>query len=220
MSTVTPINRSKYLPLEVLAFFLAITCIGLLVYRWYLVGFGSWIWTPLACIAGILAADLASGFIHWWMDTWGTPETPFFGEMFIRDFRIHHIDEKEMTRHAFFETNGNNAIASLAVLIPSVIWLKGPSEVFVFIIFWMIGILFTNQIHKWAHQDEPAVIVRRLQSMRIILHPDVHHRHHVYPHMMYYNITTGWLNPLIERVRMYALLERLITGVTGWKARP
>lgn len=209
----------KYLPFEIVAFCLAIACLGVLVYRWVLLGFGFWLWTLSAVVCGILMADLVSGFIHWWMDTWGTPETPFFGEIFIRDFRIHHIDQQEMTRHGFFETNGNNAIAALVVLVPAVIWTPSQPEAIAFLVSWMIAILFTNQIHKWAHQVQPPMLVRRLQSWRVILSPSVHAKHHVPPHMTYYNITTGWLNFLIERVRMYSAFEYIIVSVTGWKPR-
>jgi ubiquitin-conjugating enzyme E2 variant len=210
----------KYLPFEVLAFLSACVCIGVLFYRWYLLGFGSWVLTPLAAIAGLLAADVTSGFVHWWMDTWGTPETPFFGEMFIRDFRVHHTDQQEMTRHGFFETNGNNAIAALLVLVPSVIWTSDRPEVLVFLILWMLGILFTNQIHKWAHQAQPPVLVMKLQSWDLILSPSLHARHHAWPYTTYYNITTGWLNFLIVKLRIYSALERGIVFVTGWKPRP
>lgn len=209
----------KYLPLEILAFCLAAICIAVLIYRWFVLGFGSLVWTPLAALGGVLLADLTSGFIHWWMDTWGTPETPFFGEIFIRDFRIHHSDQQEMTRHGFFETNGNNALASLAVLIPAVIWLPTRSELIAFLVFWMLGILFTNQIHKWAHQAQPPAIAVWLQSYNLILSPSVHAQHHKPPHMTYYNITTGWLNALIARVRLYSALEQVIVSTTGWKPR-
>lgn len=210
----------KYLPFEVLAFLSACVCIGILLYRWYLLGFGSWFLTPLAVIAGLLAADVTSGFVHWWMDTWGTPETPFFGEMFIRDFRIHHTDQQEMTRHGFFETNGNNAIAALLVLVPAVIWTSGRPEVLAFLISWMLGILFTNQIHKWAHQAQPPIVVTKLQAWHLILPPSLHAKHHAQPYTTYYNITTGWLNFMIERLRIYPVLERGIVFVTGWKPRP
>jgi hypothetical protein len=217
---VSPIDRRKYLPLEILAFFLAVICLGLLIKDWFELGFGIWWLIGLAWLTGLLVADVVSGFIHWWMDTWGTPETPFFGEMFIRDFRIHHIDQLEMTRHGFFETNGNNAMASLVVLVPAVIWTPTRPEMIAFLISWMTGILATNQIHKLAHQARPPAFVRWLQSWNLILSPSVHARHHVAPHTTYYNITTGWLNFLIERLRVYPALEYVIIGVTGWKPRP
>jgi hypothetical protein len=203
-----------------LAFFAAIACLSFLFKRWYELGFGPWWLMVLSLLAGVLTADIASGFIHWWMDTWGTPETPIVGELFIRDFRIHHTDEKEMTRHNFFETNGNNALVLLIVLIPAIFFPPSRPEVLAFLISFSLGILFTNQIHKWAHVDTPPRVISRLQSYWFILPPDVHRRHHVYPHTTYYNITTGWLNSLAERARLYPALERIIIGVTGWKPRP
>lgn len=216
---VSPIDRRKYLPIEILAFSAVVICLALLAKHWFELGFGVWWLIGLAWFAGVLAADVVSGFVHWWMDTWGTPETPILGELFIRDFRVHHADEKEMTRHNFFETNGNSALVLLTVLIPAVFFPPSRPEVLAFLISFSLGILFTNQIHKWAHQDVPSSMVVFLQKRRIILSPDAHHRHHIFPHTTYYNITTGWLNLPIERVGMHALLERAITRVTGWKAR-
>jgi len=70
-----------------------------------------------ALMLGFVAADFLSGFIHWLADTWGTPEWPIIGRALIRPFREHHVDQKEITRHDFVETNGNNCFISLPVAI-------------------------------------------------------------------------------------------------------
>src|SRR5690606_1851621 len=51
-------------------------------------------WLALAVLltvtVGYLAADLASGVVHWLFDRFGTVDTPFFGPRFVAPFREHH----------------------------------------------------------------------------------------------------------------------------------
>src|SRR5437764_5017775 len=80
-------------------------------------------WLALtAFMVGFVLADFVSGFVHWAADTWGTPEWPIIGKALIRPFREHHVDQKEITRHDFIETNGNNcAISILPVVCASLL---------------------------------------------------------------------------------------------------
>ena len=72
----------------------------------------------LVALAGYLAADLASGMVHFLADNFGSPETPFLGQAFVLPFRQHHVDPLGITRHGFFAANGNNALVCLPVLPP------------------------------------------------------------------------------------------------------
>ena len=75
-------------------------------------------WLALtAFMVGFVAADFVSGFVHWAADTWGTPEWPIIGKALIRPFREHHVDQKEITRHDFIETNGNNCFISIPAAV-------------------------------------------------------------------------------------------------------
>ena len=171
-----------------------------------------------AFMFGFVLADFVSGVVHWVADTWGSPELPIIGQALIRPFREHHVDQKEITRHDFVETNGNNCFISIGpavggALVPLVDALNVFVATAIFSV--TLWVLFTNQFHKWAHLDSPPRWVALLQRLNLVLPPDHHTVHHTAPYAKYYCITVGWLNEPLYRVRFFQVLERIITVTTG-----
>jgi Lipid desaturase domain len=170
-----------------------------------------------ALMLGFVAADFLSGFVHWMADTWGTPEWPLIGKALIRPFREHHVDEKEITRHDFVETNGNNCFISLPVATGAALLPEGTAWLFLAAMTFSLclAIFGTNQFHKWAHMDEPPRYARMLQRASLILPPEHHAVHHTAPYAKYYCITVGWLNEALFRLRFFQTLEKIISSLTG-----
>src|SRR5436190_4879361 len=170
-----------------------------------------------ALMLGFVAADFLSGFVHWTADTWGTPEWPIIGKALIRPFREHHVDQKEITRHDFVETNGNNCFISLPTAILAALLPDGTVWFFIAAMTFSLclAIFGTNQFHKWAHMDSPPRFVRILQEASLILPPDHHAVHHAAPYAKYYCITVGWLNEALFRLRFFQTLEKMISWFTG-----
>jgi ubiquitin-conjugating enzyme E2 variant len=171
-----------------------------------------------AFMVGFVLADFVSGFVHWAADTWGTLEWPIIGKALIRPFREHHVDQKEITRHDFVETNGNNCFISIAPAAGAACLPQDTA--FMFFLSAMtfalcLAIFGTNQFHKWSHMDEPPRAVALLQRANLVLPPDHHSIHHTPPYAKYYCITVGWLNEALYRVRFFQVLERVITATTG-----
>lgn len=180
---------------------------------------------PLGLLAGYVGADIVSGLIHWFCDTWGSVETPVIGRIFIRTFREHHVDQESITRHDFIETNGDNCLVSLPWMVLT--WWLAPIEsqlwglgVGVFILTMMVFVLLTNQLHKWAHMDAPPAFARPLQRFGLVLSPAHHDVHHVSPHDRNYCITSGWLNPVLDGIGFFKGLEAVIVTTTRWCAMP
>jgi hypothetical protein len=154
---------------------------------------------PLSLIAGWLLADLFSGLVHWALDTYGSVRTPVVGPAIIRPFREHHADPQGMTRHDFFEVNGASCLGCLPLLVLS-FFTDG---------FWhallvstCVGILFTNQCHKWAHvpSEKNAFPIRQLQKLGLLLKPSEHAKHHTPPYNSHFCTANGWLNGPLNRL--------------------
>ncbi len=180
-------------------------------------------WIVAICmVAGYIAADFISGMVHWFCDTWGSPDWFVVGPVFIRTFREHHVDPLSITRHDFVETNGANCMAIMPVVVPAAFLHLDPTSP------WRVGlgafcaalalcIPFTSQAHKWAHTDEDKIptVVRWLQRAGILLSKDHHEQHHAAPFIKNYCITTGLCDHILERISFFRVAERVITSVTG-----
>ncbi len=154
---------------------------------------------PLAALCGWLLADLFSGLVHWALDSYGSVRTPVLGPAFIRPFREHHADPQGMTRHDFFEVNGASCLGCLPLLVASLL-LHGFAHALA--VFTCLGILFTNQCHKWAHlpSEERSFLIRKLQAIGLVLHPSEHAKHHTPPHNSHFCTANGWLNGPLNRL--------------------
>lgn len=153
----------------------------------------------LAAPAGWLAADLLSGLAHWAFDSFGNASTPIIGKFFIRPFRAHHADPAEMTRHDFVETHGSSCFAALpflagASVMPIGAWTETLGQAMM--LFTALGVLATNQCHKWAHMDEAATprLVLWAQRRWLVLPRDHHRLHHTPPFNTHFCMSSGWLN--------------------------
>ena len=146
---------------------------------------------PLAALCGWTLADLFSGLVHWALDSFGSVRTPVFGPAFIRPFREHHADPQGMTRHDFIEVNGASCLGCLPILGSSFFFEGFPHAV---IVFTCLGILFTNQCHKWAHMNAPPKFVGTLQKIGLVLRADEHRLHHTPPYNSHFCTANGWMN--------------------------
>jgi ubiquitin-conjugating enzyme E2 variant len=182
-----------------------------------------WLIALLGVAAGYLLADFLAGSVHWIADRFFDPATLLIGPMLIAPFREHHEDALGITRHDFFEVSGNNALLTT----PLVAFIATrPTPVGSLLQFLLISgasltlaLFVTNQFHSWAHSPSPPQFVRWLQSWGLILTPRRHARHHCSEHDRAYCVTSGWLNPLLDRIRFFQQLERLIRAIQGRRRR-
>jgi len=170
--------------------------------------------TAAGCLVGYLLADLVAGTVHWIADRHFDPATPCLGPLLIEPFRAHHDDPRSITRHDFFEVLGNNALvaipaASLLAWLPPAASAAACFAVTAALAATLAAVA-TNLFHAWAHTERPPRLVRGLQAAGLILTPARHARHHRGPHDRAYCVTSGWLNPLLDRAGVFARLDALI----------
>jgi ubiquitin-conjugating enzyme E2 variant len=182
-------------------------------------------WTLLpALLAAMLCADLFSGLVHWGGDKLFREDTPIVGDLVIRPFREHHVHPEAIVGHHFLEVNGNNGGA---VLLPLLIAYAGggpdqtAKSLFAhgFVLFLASMVFLTNQFHKWAHARRVPRAVAWLQRRRLILSPEAHAKHHRGDFARAYCVTTGWLNPALDRLGFFRGMERWL-GAPGRTTLP
>lgn len=177
---------------------------------------------PLLVLAGIAFADLVSGVVHWLGDTWGSESLPWIGPRLVRPFRVHHVNPRDFLRRDLLDTNGDVAaviavVLALALLLP----VEGAagSAFGVFLVAAALAALPTNQVHQWAHREDPPRAVAWLQRRGVLLGRAAHARHHRAPQRESYCIATGWLNGPTNQLRFFETLERVVTRITGAEPR-
>ena len=165
-----------------------------------------------------VAAYLISGCVHFLADNFGSADTPVIGPNFIEAFREHHVEPKGITAHDFVDTNGNNSLVSVPSML--LVWLFIPVATTVvgylfaeFFVMTCVAIFLTNQLHKWAHVEEPPPVAAWLQRNGLILSKEHHDVHHESPYDTYYCITVGAWNALLYRTRFFERTERLLRRV-------
>jgi ubiquitin-conjugating enzyme E2 variant len=183
----------------------------------------AWLLLP-AVLVSFFVGDLVTGLVHWAADTYCSEETPVIGPSLIKPFRMHHFDPKDICRHGVVETLGNTCILAcplLGLLVyagTSVEW-PGAHAFAALVAVLSVGMtVATNQFHKWAHADLPPAPVRLLQASGLILSSEHHEGHHGGGFDSRYCITNGWMNPLLDRLKFFAVAERAL-GKLGIKSQ-
>ncbi|BBH52768.1 fatty acid desaturase family protein [Fluviispira sanaruensis] len=209
--------------LETIGLIIFFILVGIIAFRIIKVTADLWYFIIPSLILAWIFSDFIGGLVHWAGDTWGSVDMPILGPALIRPFREHHVDPYAITRHDFIETNAACALGGVPILL-SCLLLKiekdFPLSSFIafFVFFLTLFVLFTNQIHKWAHSKKRNKFLILLQNVRVILNPEHHQIHHTPPFNKYYCITTGWLNYFLNSIGFFPKLEKLIMKYT--KALP
>lgn len=166
-------------------------------------------------LAGYLASDLLSGFVHWFCDTFFEEDTPFIGRIVIRPFREHHREPSRITEFGMLEQDGTSSFVLIPLLLAVIRFDTSFSSNLLAILLHGVliglsaGMLLTNLFHKWAHAERVPSLVGLLQKYRIILSADAHQVHHR-QHANAYCVTNGWFNVVADRFDWFGRLERLI----------
>lgn len=153
---------------------------------------------------GWLAADLSSGVFHWWQDRCTRESWPVIGPWLISPSRLHHREPLAFLNNGFLLRN-RAAIGTSICVGGLYLYLFGPS---VALAFSTLGGAITTQVHTWTHRPSKAPkIVRVLQETGVLQSAKHHAGHHRPPSDRNYCILTGWLNPMLDALRVWERAE-------------
>lgn len=165
-------------------------------------------------VLGYLAADLVTGTVHWFCDSFFSEDTPLIGKGPIKPFRDHHVYPQRITRYRFYEQDTTSFFILGPILAWNMISGAAPNGPWMFLnqgflIGISIGLFGTNFFHRWAHQRDVHPAVRWLQRNGLILGPRHHGLHHR-NHDKGYCVTSGWLNAALDKAKVFRRLEALV----------
>lgn len=170
----------------------------------------------LDIILAYFISDLLIGIYHWIKDTYFSPFTPFIGRSHIWNSRLHHIEPQSITEINDWDIFKDSALWT-ALWIS--LWCYFDN-ITVFKCTLFIIISLNDIVHKYAHmRDNIPLIIYYLQKYYIIQSYHQHHEHHISPHDNNYCPITPYLNILLEKIKLWKLLEYCIEYLFSIKPR-
>lgn len=163
-----------------------------------------------------LFADFIAGLVHWFEDRVLVREYKSESLNRIRlDNELHHKHPGAMLQFSLWENISTSAPYS--ILIGSGLGLMGAHP-----IIWL-GVYFTafgNIVHRYAHTPEAKKprIVKVMQGLGLFITNKHHSKHHFDSNgwvrkdesKIRFCPMTNWLNPMLDYINFFAMLERLL----------
>lgn len=161
----------------------------------------------------MIAIDLVSGLVHWAEDTFGTADTPIYGKWIVVPNIEHHEHPASFTHKTWLQSSWDLTLAS--ALIVGVCWITGHLSWHVWL-FAMLG-ANANQLHKYAHMPEHKVpfYLRWCIQAGILQGARHHARHHMGEKNLAYCVITPYLNPILDFLGFWRLLEKITVPLFG-----
>jgi len=166
----------------------------------------------------VLAADLASGAVHWAEDAYARPDTPIVGKLIANANIEHHVRPRAFVSRGWLESSWDLLLVGAVVL---------AGAAYLDLLSWPVWLFVAcavnaNQIHKWSHQNaqENGRIVTFLQKIKLLQTQRHHAQHHRGMKDTHYCSITNVLNPVLDELGFWRGLERVIEKTTGMQRRP
>lgn len=176
-------------------------------------------WSDIAfqIMFGILLADLISGFVHWFEDTYGNPDWPVIGPAVIAPNIWHHDDPLKFTRAPLWKRS--RAVIPIALGFLGLFWACGWLNPFT-ITAVCVGAL-ANETHRWAHLPTHEVprLVRWLQRVNLLQTAQHHWQHHRKGFNTHYCSITNMVNPFLDGLHIFRIIEGAVEGLFRIKPR-
>ncbi len=170
----------------------------------------------LQVLSGLLLADFISGVVHWLEDRYGDPDWPLIGRT-IRENQQHHFTPRSFLKGTLWTRNREVLAIGLGFL--ALFWAFDALSAFT-----VSAVIFgvcANEIHASAHRSpqENGRVITALQRTGLIQSHRHHAQHHRKGKDTHYCVVTNYLNPVLEKVRLFQSLETVIAWASGVRPR-
>jgi len=158
-------------------------------------------------LLGWLIADFISGILHWLEDRVLWVGMPVISKSVVEPNRLHHIRPAAFLEQGFLTRNSTGWVVALQL---SFLWIALIGFSFV----WLgatLGGLVATEVHARAHRKQGGTFIGVLQDIGIIQSTYHHGQHHRGDFDRRYCVLTGWLNPVIDWIGLWAGLEKFLT---------
>lgn len=159
-------------------------------------------------LLALLAVDFFSGFLHWLEDSYGSVDTPVIGKYVTAPNRLHHEQPRKFVKSPFWRRN--RFVCLLSSVILAITLTTGLFNNF-WLYFFILSTM-TDEVHCWAHRSrlENGPLINFMQKFGLVRSPKHHEKHHSNQKNTHYCVMTNFLNPFLERIRFFPILEGLL----------
>ncbi|MFM2391328.1 MAG: hypothetical protein RLZZ437_2883 [Pseudomonadota bacterium] len=156
-------------------------------------------------LIGLWLADFATGCFHWLVDNYGHPDWPIIGPHYIKPSHLHHDEDMFVFELSNLVTH--LYIWTAVIIVGLLFWLAGLMSLT--IIFACIFGFLTNVIHRWSHTrpERNLKIIKVLQRTGLFQSTRHHTFHHLPGSDSYYCLLTDHVNPILEAIGFWKILE-------------
>ncbi len=167
----------------------------------------------LELVLTILAIDFISGLIHWAEDTFGSATTPIYGKWIVEPNTLHHAHPS-----AFISKNWWQSSWDLTLVSGIIVFVSYLNDMLTWhvVLFAFLG-ANANQLHKYAHMPTAQVplLVKFFQYIGLLQKAKHHALHHQGQKNNAYCVITPYLNPILDAIGFWRLLEKITVPIFG-----
>jgi hypothetical protein len=162
-------------------------------------------------------ADFLSGLVHWLEDSYGQEDWPIVGQSVIAPNLLHHKHPRAFLENSWWGSADYQIFASLFILLIAA-WLGRYSWELVFLLVITVN---GNEVHKWSHRTrkENSAVITCLQNWRIVQTRCHHAHHHRDRRDSHYCTITNWVNPILDKFKLWRFLELCVFTCSGTMPR-